>query len=178
MRCCWKDEEARASFYGGAKGFEVAAGLRCDKHDRLFGTLGNDDGGAFDIFLVPGVDQGEPVVGRLVGGAAQEGDDEEQMIGLGAGEVGLYPDFVAGLQAGDLGDGKRGAPARDADVDLGANEVEARCVGSVEGWGETCREETRCCDRIKFHIGWFRRRAERVGCGPDTDRGKRLILIG
>ena len=37
-------------------------------------------------FLVPGVDFGEPVIGRFVGGAAQEGDDDEQVVGLGVGE--------------------------------------------------------------------------------------------
>ncbi len=116
------DEEAGARFDRGTKGLEVAASLRGDEHDRLFRALGNDDGGAFDGLLVPGVDQGEPVLGRLVGGAAQEGDDEEQMVGLGAGEVGLEPDFVSGLEAGNLRDGKAGAAARDANVDLGAEE--------------------------------------------------------
>ncbi len=70
--------------------------------------------------------------GGLIGGAAQEGHDDEQMVGLGAGEVGFDPDLVAGLQAGDLRDGKGAVAAGDADVDLRAEEVETRCVGGME----------------------------------------------
>ena len=171
------DEEAGAAFDGGAKGFEVAAHLRGDEEEGLLGAFGDGDGGAFDGLLVPGIDFGEPVIGRLVGGAAEEGDDEEQVVGLGGGEVGLDPELVAGLEAGDLRDGEGGGAAGDADVDLGADEVEARCVGSMEGWGEKCREDERC-DRLNFHVGGFRRGPARVGCGPDADGGKRLILKG
>ena len=106
----------------------------------MFSALGNGDGGAFDGLLVPGVDEGEPVVGWLVGGAAQEGDDEQQMIGLGAGKIGLDPDLVARLQAGDLCDGEADAATGDADIDFRADEVEACCVGSMEGWSKNCRE--------------------------------------
>ena len=31
---------------------------------------------------------------------------------------------------------------------------------------------------LNFHLDGFRRRVERVGCGPDADGGKRLILMG
>ena len=107
--------------------------------------VGNDDGGAFEGLLVPGVDLGEPVVGREVGGAAQEGDDEERWLDWVLREIGLDPELVAGLQVGDFGDGKSGGAAGDADVDLGADEIEACAVRSVESWGERCREEEAGC---------------------------------
>jgi hypothetical protein len=149
------DEKAGTAFDGRAKRFEVSAYLRHDEHHGLFGALWNDDVGALDGFLIPGVDLGEPVVWGKVSGAAQEGDDEEEMVGLGVGEIGLDPELVAWLEAWDFGDGEAHASARDADVDLWADEVKACSVCSVEGWGEKRREETHCCycDRLNFHLG-------------------------
>jgi hypothetical protein len=48
----------------------------------------------------------------------------------------VQPDLVAGLEVGNLGDGQCAVIAGDVDVDLGADEVEARGVGGVE-----CRRE-------------------------------------
>jgi hypothetical protein len=56
--------------------------------------------------------------------------------GLGGWEVGVQPDLVAGLEVGDLGDGKGSAGAGDVDVDFWADEVEAGGVGVEGGAGE------------------------------------------
>jgi hypothetical protein len=64
-----------------------------------------------------------------------EGSDVEVVDGLGGWEVGMEPDFVAGLKVGDLGDGEGAAGAGDVNVDFGAGEVEARRVG-VQGRAE------------------------------------------
>ena len=145
MRACSKpassevlrgaDEDAGAAADGGAEGAEVAAGFRGEEEDDLLGLVGDGDGDAlFADFFVPGLDAEEPVVGGRVGGAAEEGGDEEVVDGLGGREVGVEPDLVAGLEVGDLGDGEGAAVAGDVNVDLGAGEVEARRVG-VESWG-------------------------------------------
>ncbi len=121
------DEDAGAAADGGAEGAEVAAGLRGEEEDGLLGLVGNGDGDAlFADLFVPGLDAEEPVVGGRVGGAAEEGGDEEVVDGLGGREVGVQPDLVAGLEVGDLGDGQGFAGAGDVDLDLGAGEVEAR----------------------------------------------------
>ncbi len=101
------DEDAGAAADGGAEGGEVAAGLGGEEEDGLLGLVGDGDGDAFFAdFFVPGLDPGEPVVGRRVGGAAEEGGDEEVVDGLGGREIGMEPELVAGLEVGDLGDGE------------------------------------------------------------------------
>ncbi len=136
------DEEAGAAFDGGAEGFKVTAGFGGDEEEGLLGVGGDGDGGAFrGVLLVPGVDLGEPVIGRLVGGAAEEGDDEEEVVGLVVGEVGFDPEFVAGLEVGDLGDGEGFVAAGDFDLDFGAGEVEAGVVGAEGGCGGEQGEE-------------------------------------
>jgi len=130
------NEEAGLAFDGGAEGFEVATGFRRDEDEGLLGFVGNDDGGSFGRLLVPGVDFGEPVVGRLVGCAAEKGDDEQQVIGLGGRKIGFDPDLVAGLEIWDFGDGKRAISAGDADIDLRASEVETCCVSGIERCGK------------------------------------------
>ena len=46
----------------------------------------------------------------------------------------MEPEFVAGLEVWDRGDGEGGVAAGDLDVDLGADEVEA-CVDGEGGRG-------------------------------------------
>ncbi len=128
------DEDAGTASDGGAEGGEVASGFGCEEEDDLLGFVGDGDGDAlFADFFVPGLDLGEPVVGRRVGGAAKEGGDEEVVDGLGGREIGVEPEFVAGLEVGDLGDGQGAASAGDVDVDLGAGEVETRGVPAWRG---------------------------------------------
>ena len=120
------DEDAGAALDGGAKGGEVAAGFGGEEEDGLLGLGGDgDDDALFADAALPGFDADEPGVGGRVGGAAEEGGDEEVVDGLGGGEVGVEPDLVGGLEVGDLGDGEGDAGASDADVDLWAGEVEA-----------------------------------------------------
>ena len=77
------------------------------KRMACWASFGDGDADAFFADLVvPGLDAGEPVVGGRVGGAAEEGGDEEVMDGLGGGEIGVQPDLVAGLEVGDVGDGQ------------------------------------------------------------------------
>ena len=125
------DEDAGTAFDGGAEGGEVATGLWREEEDDLLGLGWDGDGDAFfaDLFL-PGFDAGEPFIGRWVGGAAEEGGDEEIFDRLGGREIGVQPDLVAGLEVGDGGDGERDAGAADVDIDLGAGEVKAcGCLG-------------------------------------------------
>ena len=137
------NEDAGAAADGGAEGAEVAACLGREEEDDLLGLGGDGDGDAlFADLLVPGLDLGEPVIGGRVGGAAQEGADEEVVNGLGGGEVGVEPDLVAGLKIGNLGDGQCFACAGDVDIDLGAGEIEACGVGGVEQ-GATAEERQR-----------------------------------
>ena len=127
------DEDAGAAADGGAEGAEVAAGFWCEKEDDLLGLVRNRDGDAlFADFFIPGLDLGEPVVGGRVGGAAEEGGDEEVVDRLGGREVGVKPDLVAGLKVGNLGDGQSAAGSGDVHVNFGAGEVETRGIG-VEG---------------------------------------------
>ena len=120
------DEDSGTAFDGGAEGGEVAAGLRGEEEDGLLGAGGDGDGDAlFADFFFPGFDADEPVVRRGVGGAAEEGGDEEIFNGLGGRQVGMEPELVAGEEVGDGGDGERDAIAGDVDVDLGAGEVKA-----------------------------------------------------
>ena len=87
------DEDAGAAADGGAEGGEVAAGFGGEEEDDLLGLVGDGDGDAlFADLFVPGLDLGEPVVGGRVGGAAEEGGDEEVVDGLGGREVGMQPD--------------------------------------------------------------------------------------
>jgi len=58
------------------------------------------------------------------------------VIGLGGRKVGFEPDLVTGLQVGYFGDGKGGISASDADVDLGADEVETCSVVGEKGRDE------------------------------------------
>ncbi len=96
------DEDAGAAFDGGAEGAEVAAGFGGEEEQGLLSVGRNGDEDTFfaDLFL-PSLDAGEPGVGRWVGGAAEEADDEEVVDGLGgrAGRGGAR----AGRRAGDLG---------------------------------------------------------------------------
>jgi len=125
------DEDAGAAADGGAEGGEVAAGFRGEEEDDLLGLGGDGDGNAlFANLLVPGLNFGKPVVGGRVGGAAEEGGDQEVADGLGGGQVGVQPDFVSGLKIGNLGDGQSAAGTGDMDVNFGADEVEARRVGA------------------------------------------------
>ncbi len=160
------DEDAGAAADGGAEGAEVAAGFGGEEEDDLLGFGGHGDGDAFFAdFFVPGLDLGEPVVGGRVGGAAEEGGDEEVVDGLGGGEVGMQPDLVAGLEVGNLGDGQGTVVAGDVDVDLGAGEVETRGV-CVEGGreeeegsessGEAKNAEDYCHHSILDGRGWLR----------------------
>ena len=142
------DEDAGAAADGGAEGGEVAAGFGREEEDDLLGFVGDGDGDAlFADFFVPGLDLGEPVVGGRVGGAAEEGGDEEVVDGLGGREVGVQPELVAGQEVGDLGDGEGSAVAGDVDVDFGAGEIEARGVGvecgAEEEEGSESSDETR-----------------------------------
>ncbi len=77
------DEDAGAAFDGGAEGGEVAAGLRCEKENGLLG-LGwhGDDDAFFDDALLPSLDAREPRVGRWIGGAAEESNDQQVVDGL------------------------------------------------------------------------------------------------
>ncbi len=130
------DEDAGAAADGGAEGGEVSSGFGCEEEDDLLGLVGDGDSDAlFADFFVPGLDVEEPVVGGRVGGAAEEGGNEEVVDGLGGREVGAEPDLVAGEEIGHLGDGEGAAIAGDVNVDFGASEVEARGVG-VEGGAE------------------------------------------
>ena len=158
------NEQAGLAFDGGAEGFEVAPSLGRDEDERLLGLIGDGDGGPFRSLLVPCVNFSKPVVGWFIGGAAEEGDDEQEVIGLGGGKIGLDPDLVAGLQVGHLGDGERDASSGDADVDFWASEVKARVVVGVErcgkGNGEQAGENVR-----ESHLGLVRRQGGRRGCG-------------
>ena len=71
------NEETWLALDGGTKRFEIATSFRRDKEKRLLGVFWDGNGGAFGRLLVPGVDLGEPVVGRFVCGSAKEGDDEQ-----------------------------------------------------------------------------------------------------
>src|SRR5262249_20810820 len=89
------DEDSGASLDGGTKGAEVAAGFRGKEEDGLLRLGGNSDGDAFFAhLLVPGLDSGEPVGGRGIGGSAEEDSDEEVVDGLGSGQIGEEPDLV------------------------------------------------------------------------------------
>ena len=100
------------------------------KIERLLRFLRNDDEDAFVAdLLVPGLGAGEPVFGRLVGRAAQEGDDQQVMYRLAVGEVGMDPKAVAGDEVGHRGDGQRLAGALHANVDFRAGEVKGRGIG-------------------------------------------------
>src|SRR6202012_1594404 len=96
--------------------------------------------------LVPCVDGGEPVIGRLVGGAAQKSDDEDEMVGLRGREIGLDPELVSGLEIGHLRDGQGDRAARDTHIDLGSCEVEAGVVSGVKACGE--RECQQACEYV------------------------------
>jgi hypothetical protein len=136
------DEDAGPALDGRAEGGEVAAGDGGEEEDGLLGLVGNGDFDALLVdFLVPGLDADEPVVGRRVGGPAEEGDDEEVANGLSGWEVGMEPEAVAGLKVGDGGDGEGNAGAGDADVDFGADEVESGVLGMGRGRKEGSEEE-------------------------------------
>jgi len=129
------DEGAGAALDGGAEGGEVASGLGRHKEYDLLRFVGDGDEGAlFADFFIPGFDADEPAIGRGVGGAAEEGADEEVVDGLAGGEVGVQPDAIAGLKVWDGGDGERDAVAGDANVNAGAGEVEAGidCVKGLQ----------------------------------------------
>ncbi len=179
------DEDAGAAADGGAEGGEVAAGLGGEEEDDLLGFGGDGDGNAFVAdFLVPGLDLGEPVIGGRVGGAAEEGGDEEIADGLGGGEIGVEPELVAGLEVGDLGDGQSAAVAGDVDVDLGAGKVEARGVG-VKGGSE--KQDSQSSDEALSAAGYCHHsildgEGRSFGCQarlsswivtPDCGRGRR-----
>ncbi len=135
------DKGAGAAFYGGAQGLEVAAGLGRNEQESLLRIVGYGHRGALGgVLMIPGVDLGKPRVGRLVGGAAEKGDDEEQMILLVVGQIGLDPELIAGLQVRHLRDGQGPVATRDAHHDLGSGKVKAGVVG-VEGCGKGSGEQ-------------------------------------
>jgi len=130
------DEDSGATLDGGTEGGEVASGFGGEEEDGLLGFGRNGDEGAFVAdFLVPGLDTDEPIVGWGIGGAAEEDADEQVVYGLRGREIGMEPEFIAGLEVGDGGDGEGSVATGDADVDAGADEVEAR-VGGVQREGE------------------------------------------
>ena len=123
------DEGAGAAADCFFKGGEVAAGFGSEEEEGLLGLVGNGDGDSLVGFVIPGLDLGEPLVGRWVGAAAKERDDEQKVDGLSGRQVKMEPELVAGLEIGDVSDGKGLAVAGDAGVDLGAGQIEARAVG-------------------------------------------------
>ena len=142
------DEDAGAALDRGTEGAEVASGFGGEEEDGLLGLAGYGDGDAlFADLFVPGFDADEPVVGRWVGRAAQEGRDEEVVDGLGGGQVGVQPDLVAGQQVGDRGDGEQDAGAGDADIDLGAGEVEAGLAVGLGGQQEESQGDAAGCGK-------------------------------
>ena len=74
--CEARTKTAGASADGGPESTEVAACFRREEEHRLLGFVGYGDGDAFLADLsVPGLDPGEPVIGRWIGGAAEEDGD-------------------------------------------------------------------------------------------------------
>ena len=133
------DKDAGTSAHGGTQGAEAAAGLRCEKEDGLLGLFGDGDGHAFGAnMLVPGLDAVEPVVRGRVGGSTEKDGDEQISGGLGWGQIGMEAKCVARLKVGNRGDGQGFAGAGDADIDLGAGEVEPgrRGLGSQKRRGK------------------------------------------
>lgn len=131
------NEDTGASADGGAEGREVTAGFRGEEEDDLLSLIGHSDGDAFFTnFFVPGLDQSEPVVGRRVSGAAEEGGYQEIVDGLGGWEIRVKPDFVPGLEVWDLSDGEGVGAAGDVDIDFRACEVKACRIDGVDGQTE------------------------------------------
>ena len=104
--------------------------------DGLLGLGRNGDGKPFLNALLSGFDAGEPGGGGWVGGASEEGDDEEVVDRLRGGQVGVEPELVAGLEVGNRGDGQGDAATGDMDVDFRAGEVEASLAVSRVVRGE------------------------------------------
>jgi hypothetical protein len=119
---------------GCAERAESSAGFRSEEDQSLRGFVWNGHPKAFLAhLLIPGLDLGEPVLGRRVCGAAEEGDDHDVTGGLRFGEIGLDPEAVRGLEVRDFGDGEDGFAAADADVHGRAGEIEGGPVGEGEG---------------------------------------------
>ena len=89
------------------------------------------------------------------------------MVGLGGGKIGLDPDLVARLQVRNLGDGKRGASACDANLYFGPDKVKTSPVIGVErGWdGGGEKAGKNFCE---FHLDLIRRQVVGWGCGVDV----------
>jgi hypothetical protein len=143
MRSWEADEGAGPALDGGFESGKIASRLRRHEQECLLGLVGHGNEGALLADLaVPGLDAGEPLVWWRVRCAAQEDADEQVLHGLRGGQVGMQPEAVAGLQVGHGGDGQRlgiavGVDAGDADIDPGADEVEA----GVPGAGRTAQAD-------------------------------------
>src|SRR6202012_2065556 len=83
------NEDAGTAADGGLQSGEVAAGLRREKEDGLLCLLWDGDEDAlFADVLLPGLNAGEPVLGRGIRIAAEEDADEEVFDRLGGREIG------------------------------------------------------------------------------------------
>ena len=124
------DEGAGAVVDGLAEGAEVAAGLRGEEDQGLLGLRGNvDEDALLTRGAGPGFDAGEPVEGRGVGGAAQEGYNENEMSGLAFRQVGMDPKAIAGQEIGHLADGKGDIASFDVNIHLGTGQIKGGTVG-------------------------------------------------
>ena len=138
---CGADKSAGPAADGVAEGVEVASGLWREEDEGLLGLIGNGNEYAlFARLAAPGFDAGKPLRRGRVGGAAQEGDDQDEVSGLALGKVGMNPKAVAGKQIGRLRDGQSDRAALDVHVDLGSSEIECRALGVQCGGSQAAKQ--------------------------------------
>ena len=102
-------ECAGAAAHGVDERFEIAAGFGRQEDQCLLCTVGNGDGETFVCAgALPRGAAEKPVLRRRIGRAAQEGDDQQIVLGLRRREIGFDRELVARGQMRRLRDGQRG----------------------------------------------------------------------
>ena len=101
------------------------------KEQRLLRIGRHREVHAFLRLLLPGGFLEEPVLGRRIGRAPEEGDHEQIMRGLRGRHLRMHPHLVARLQRRDGADRERLVPARDPHLDARTAQVKRRRVGRL-----------------------------------------------
>ena len=131
------DKDAGTSSDGIAQCAEVATRFGSQEHDGLLRLLGHHDENTFFACLaVPRFHACEPLVGRRIGDAAQEGDDEDIARGLTIGKVGMDPKPVSREEVGHLANGQSYLAPLDVYVHFGAGKVKRLGMQLERGEGK------------------------------------------
>jgi hypothetical protein len=114
-----------------AQSGKISDSLWRQKDQRLLSLGGHiDENTLFADLAGPGFYPPEPIGGWWIGGAAQEGNDQDVVRGLALRKVGMNPEAVARQEIGHFRDWQRDALTLDMDVDFGANQIERWSVST------------------------------------------------